>query len=76
MIVLDIALSVLLVLGCIVALVLVVPLSVPAEGAADDDDGAWWRVRVAWGFGLNALHANTNGILVQVCGLRVGARWQ
>lgn len=72
----DVFLVIFAIIGGLVALVLVMPLSARAEAELDGDEGAGWRARIAWAFGVVSLHLDKHGTIVRVFGLRVArTRW-
>ncbi len=71
MIVVEILVWLLVIVGALVALVLVMPLSFRAEGALEDDEEIGWHVRIAWGFGLVAVHLMPGDNTLRLCGLRI-----
>ena len=68
MIVVDVLVWLLVVIGVLLAVVLVMPIAFAAEGAIDEDDGVWWRVRVRWAFGFLALRADGDGMRLALPG--------
>ncbi|MFO0745991.1 MAG: hypothetical protein U1F43_09995 [Myxococcota bacterium] len=73
MIVLDILGWILLALAALLALLLVMPLRLRAEGAVDDEgwDGS---ARIAWAFGFLSLHADVDGMAFRIIGIPIMRR--
>lgn len=62
---------VLIAVAAVAGLALLMPLTFRVAGAADDDDGLSWKARVAWGFGVVALHAGNDGGVLRLLGVPV-----
>lgn len=67
----DVLLWIGIIVAAVVGLVLLMPLTFRAMGAANDDDGLAWSARVAWGFGLVTLRAGPAGLVLRVVGVPV-----
>lgn len=67
----DVLLVLLTVVAVLVGLVVVMPLTFRVAGAADDDDGLSFKARAAWGFGLLAVHAGIDGLVLRAIGVPV-----
>lgn len=71
MILVDILVWLLIALGILLGLLLIVPVQLRLAGEVDDEEGAWWHARFAWGFVLFAFEAGPEGGVVRLLGLRV-----
>lgn len=75
MIVLDIILWLFIALLGLLLLLIVMPLSVRAEGEVDSDtDSLWFALKVTWGLGLLAMQFSNDGGVVRICGIPVWRR--
>ncbi|MCC6624254.1 MAG: hypothetical protein IT385_23585 [Deltaproteobacteria bacterium] len=73
MIVVDILVVILWIVGALIGLVLLVPISYRAEGVATDD-ALRGSAKVAWGFGVLALHASADGLALRLVGITLWRR--